>query len=103
MDEEERVMGLITKKLHLEEGECWRLGRQHGPGYSYIRANKVVRKAHVVLYEYFVGPIPNGYELDHVVCGHKWCCNPYHVEPVTHKENCRRAMVRPGGYHTHKK
>jgi hypothetical protein len=49
--------------------------------------------AHRWIYEKVVGPIPEGYELDHI-CGHKNCVRPSHLEPVTHKENARRAAAR---------
>jgi hypothetical protein len=37
-----------------------------------------------------VGPVPEGLELDHL-CENPPCCNPAHLEPVTHAENNRRA------------
>lgn len=45
---------------------------------------------HIVMFEHFVGPVPAGYELDHL-CSQTLCCNYRHLEPVTHDENCRRA------------
>lgn len=45
---------------------------------------------HVALYELLVGPVPGGLELDHL-CRNPPCCNPAHLEPVTHAENMRRA------------
>jgi len=41
-------------------------------------------------YEHFVGPIPDGLELDHL-CEIKLCVNPEHLQPVTFEENMRRA------------
>jgi hypothetical protein len=49
-------------------------------------------KAHRAYYEYFVGPVPEGLELDHL-CENRWCVNPGHLEPVTHTENIRRSAV----------
>jgi hypothetical protein len=57
--------------------------------------------AHVYAYLISVGPIPDGLELDHVYdrgCHHKHCCNPLHLEPVTHSENVRRAWAVGGRY-----
>jgi hypothetical protein len=45
----------------------------------------------------FVGPIPDGHEIDHVAargCRHRDCIEPTHLEPVTRLENCRR-VPRP--------
>lgn len=48
-----------------------------------------VRSAHRVSYEVFVGPIPPGYELDHL-CRKRACIFPNHLQPVTKAENIRR-------------
>ena len=45
--------------------------------------------AHRLVYEALVGPIPEGLELDHL-CRNPACCNPAHLEPVTHRENVQR-------------
>lgn len=49
--------------------------------------------AHRVSYEYFVGPVPAGLELDHL-CNNPPCVNPAHLEPVTRAENQRRRIAR---------
>lgn len=45
--------------------------------------------AHRFAYEQFVGPVPDGMEMDHL-CRNPACVNPKHLEPVTRKENVRR-------------
>ncbi|WP_327169867.1 HNH endonuclease signature motif containing protein [Streptomyces subrutilus] len=45
--------------------------------------------AHRLMYEALVGPIPQGLVIDHL-CRVPACCNPDHLEPVTHAENVRR-------------
>jgi hypothetical protein len=56
------------------------------------------KKAHRVTWEYFVGPIPEGFVLDHLChnrsdceagnqCHHRRCCNPTHLEVVTPRQN----------------
>lgn len=47
------------------------------------------RLVHRLVYIELVGPIPEGLELDHT-CRVRACCNPDHLEPVTHAENVRR-------------
>lgn len=59
-------------------GRFWLDGRQHG--------------AHRVAYELYVGPIPAGFEIDHL-CRVKHCVNPGHLEAVTAAENVRRMAV----------
>lgn len=48
--------------------------------------------AHRWAYEQVVGPIPDGYDIDHL-CRVRACVNPKHLEPVTRAENIRRAAV----------
>jgi hypothetical protein len=45
--------------------------------------------AHRIGYEHLVGPVPDGYELDHT-CENPLCVNPAHLEPVSHKTNVLR-------------
>lgn len=45
--------------------------------------------AHRWSYEYFIGPIPNDMQLDHL-CRNRCCVNPEHLEPVTARENTMR-------------
>jgi hypothetical protein len=49
----------------------------------------VRRYAHRVLFEWWIGPVPAGMELDHL-CRNRRCVNPLHLEPVTREENVRR-------------
>lgn len=51
--------------------------------------------AHRVSYELYTGPIPEDLEVDHT-CRTTWCCNPAHLEAVTHSENIRRAYSMCG-------
>lgn len=48
--------------------------------------------AHRWSWEYHVGPIPEGYDIDHL-CRNRACVNPAHLEPVTRMENIRRAVA----------
>lgn len=48
---------------------------------------------HRVAYELCIGPIPAGFEVDHVKsrgCTNRHCVNPAHLEVVTKLENIRR-------------
>jgi hypothetical protein len=48
--------------------------------------------AHRASYEFHVGAIPDGLQIDHL-CLNKACVNPAHMEPVTSQENTRRAFA----------
>lgn len=76
---------------------------RNNKGYGWFYSNTAGRQvlAHRWSYEYFVGPIPDGLDLDHL-CSTPYCVNPDHLEPVTHAENQRRMGARRGGrYVTH--
>lgn len=77
----------------VERDECWIFtgthtangyGRIHGPG-----KEAKTFLTHRVTYEYFIGSIPDGLDLDHL-CRVRDCCNPWHLEPVTRRVNLRR-------------
>jgi hypothetical protein len=46
---------------------------------------------HRVAYEHHRGPIPDDLPLDHL-CRVRNCVNPWHLEPVTPRENHRRGI-----------
>ena len=70
---------------------CW-LWRgaagKNGYGRMSIGGN-VVRFAHRIAYELYRGPIPPTKELDHL-CRNHGCVNPWHLQPVTRRENLLR-------------
>lgn len=74
--------------------ECWIwTGRTNGKGYgrSGDRKNEKANLSHRITYEYYIGKIPEGLVIDHL-CENKICVNPFHLEPVTHAVNIRRAF-----------
>lgn len=75
--------------------DCWLwVGPIDKGGYGRIGVDYRNRSAHSVAYELVKGPVPVGFELDHI-CRNRSCINPAHLEPVTHQENMRRGF--PGG------
>lgn len=72
-------------------GACWEWQgpRQKAYGHGAVWNQGTTRPAYRVVYEHLVGPVPDGLELDHT-CRNPPCCNPAHLEPVTHAENMRR-------------
>ena len=81
---------LREKIIKTQEG-CWvYTGKLTKKGCAHVRGDSGrMRFAHSIMYEWVYGSVPTGYELDHT-CRNRACCNPAHLEPVTHKENVRR-------------
>jgi hypothetical protein len=52
------------------------------------------RRAHRLVYEALVGPIPQGLQLDHL-CRNRACVRPEHLEPVTQQVNLARGNGLP--------
>ena len=78
-------------KIQERPDGCWEwTGSRNAAGYGQISINGRTRSAHRVSYELFVGPIYDALTIDHL-CGHTWCVNPDHLEPVSGAENTRRA------------
>jgi hypothetical protein len=71
---------------------CWEWqGETNQVGHGRVFWDGRRRSVYRVTYELSGGVIPDGYELDHL-CRNPRCCNPEHVEPVTHAENMRRGV-----------
>jgi hypothetical protein len=70
---------------------CWAWqGALTDKGYAMFRVTSTRKVgAHRFAYESLVGPIPEGYELDHL-CRNRACVNPAHLEPVLHRTNVLR-------------
>jgi hypothetical protein len=70
----------------------WTGMHQH-KGYGQINVGNKNRMVHRMAYEVWIGPIPEGLEIDHVYargCRYRDCIEPSHLEAVTHAENLRR-------------
>lgn len=69
---------------------CWLwTGAAQSFGYGSIAVDGTRRTAHSLAYKTLIGSVPDGLELDHK-CRVSACCNPLHLEPVTHRENMLR-------------
>lgn len=81
-----------TKAAHSDGCRLW-TGPLTRDGYGRFQVDGRLVLAHRWAYEHWVGPIPEGLEIDHL-CRVRNCVWPEHLEPVTHLENVRRG-VRP--------
>jgi hypothetical protein len=86
---ETRVLNRIEKTVG-----CWTWLGNTKNGYGCILTpDGRQRKAHRVIYELLVGPVPADKVMDHL-CRNKLCVNPAHLEVVTNKENVLRGIGR---------
>ena len=70
--------------------ECWPWrGALTNGGYGHFSVTNKSVMAHRWAYEYEVGPVPDGLQLDHL-CRTRVCVNLRHLEPVTGKVNILR-------------
>lgn len=86
---------LATRSLEIDGHLIWQ-GAPNESGYGTItiledgkRANRYV---HRVAYEHWVGPIPDGWEVDHK-CRIRLCIQPSCLEAVTREVNVARATA----------
>jgi HNH endonuclease len=74
------------------ESGCW---IWHGPtsekGYAKTYYRKRDWRVHRLMYELFIGQIPNAVVCDHR-CRVRCCVNPYHIDLVSDEENILRGF-----------
>jgi HNH endonuclease len=106
----------------LELSDCWiwtgclqKCSAKGGGGYGKLGGEVGGRKtllAHRVIYELFIGPIPEGMEIDHIChdpktcpggsdCVHRRCVNPDHLKAVPHIDNMHRGNFAKALIATH--
>jgi hypothetical protein len=106
-----RVAKIELKEIPLEEwfwnnvektNTCWiwKGTMQKKSNYGVVSVNHKTKLAHRLSYEFIKGPIPMGYEVDHLchskecklsnLCPHRRCVNPAHLEAVTKIINIQR-------------
>lgn len=68
-------------------------GTGRGGGYGRMSLNSQTVATHIVVYTHFYGYIPSKKQIDHK-CNQRLCCNPAHLELVSHLKNQRRRAKR---------
>ena len=76
---------------HLWTGPTSGTGR--GGNYGRMSLDGQTVATHIVAYTHYFGFIPGKKQIDHK-CTNRLCCNPAHLEMVTHKQNQRRRDER---------
>ena len=73
---------------------CWiwqgpTSGDGRGGGYGRMSLNGQTVAVHRVMFTHVHGFVPGKKQIDHT-CRNRLCCNPDHLEMVTHKQNQKR-------------
>jgi len=80
----------LFAKLVIDPSGCllW-TGPLEANGYGRVWLDGRRQFVHRLMYTEFVGPIPDGFSLDHL-CRVRHCASPDHLEPVTNRRNVLR-------------
>lgn len=76
---------------HLWRGPTSGTGR--GGNYGRMSLNGQTVATHIVAYTHYFGYVPGKKQIDHL-CNNRLCCNPAHLELVSHITNQRRRAKR---------
>jgi hypothetical protein len=66
-------------------------GKGNSGGYGQRHYQGRTTYHHRMAYETFIGPIPDGLQIDHL-CRNRWCVNAGHLEAVTQQVNIVRGV-----------
>lgn len=67
-------------------------GKGRGGGYGRMSLNGQTVAVHLVVFTHYYGYIPSKKQIDHLCCVRN-CCNPAHLEMVSHRENQKRRAL----------
>lgn len=95
----ESVIEKIKERVVVDEKTgCWNWqgptsGNGRGGGYGRMYLDGQTVAVHIVMFTHVHGYIPGKLQVDHI-CENRLCCNPDHLDLVTHLENQRRKKTR---------
>lgn len=81
----------MPSPCHLWTGPDSGTGR--GGGYGRMCLDGQTVAVHLVVYTHYFGYIPSKKQVDHL-CNQRKCCNPAHLDLVSHLTNQRRRAAR---------
>jgi hypothetical protein len=87
-----KILANIVEQVHPDlDTPCWIWTRFiNHDGYGVVWWRTTLYQLKRVSYTNFVGPIPEGMEIDHL-CKVRACGQPAHLQPVLHLENFARS------------
>jgi hypothetical protein len=97
-----RLFEKIVARIKVLANGCWEWqgpdsGAGRGGKYGRMAVDGATMAVHIVMWVLFNGPVPPRKQIDHE-CTYRRCCNPGHLEMVTHKKNqklrARRAKMQ---------
>jgi hypothetical protein len=93
----EELMIKITSNIKINKNKCWiwqgsnsgnPADKKSGRGYGRMSVNGYTSAVHRIMFVCVNGYIPNKMQVDHI-CVERLCCNPDHLQLVSHKKNCK--------------
>lgn len=94
-DRRQQIFDRIMRKVKIDKDTgCWNWtggtsGEGRGGGYGRMSLDGQTVATHIVMFTNFYGYVPSKKQIDHK-CRNRLCCNPDHLEMVTHKQNQKR-------------
>lgn len=94
-DHRQKIFDKIMARVKINKDTgCWEWqgptsGDGRGGGYGRMSLYGQTVAVHIVMFVNFFGYVPSKKQIDHK-CTNRICCNPDHLEMVTHKQNQRR-------------
>lgn len=82
----------FLKHVKIVDSGCWEWTYTiTNKGYGFMWYDSKFHLTHRIIYEYYYGQICPDLQIDHL-CRNRKCCNPFHLEQVTQKENILRGV-----------